>query len=333
MERQDIKQLEAPTSVPTTPTFTSTTNDLLTETHSSGIVDNNAITDITNGSIAGAIGKTIEYPFDTIKVRLQTQGSKLFPTTWSCIKYTYQNEGIRRGFFQGISSPLCGAALENATLFLSYNQCSKLIENYTQFSPITNILISGGFAGSCASFVLTPVELIKCKLQISNIQNQTIASNLLMKSTSSAKNLKLHNTRIVPTIQTILKTNGISGLWQGQSSTFIRETIGGVVWFATYEIMKKTLKARDPTRTENKTWELLLSGGSAGLLFNASIFPADTIKSVMQTEQLKLKESIFKILATQGIPGFYRGLGITLIRAVPANAAVFYTYETLSKKA
>lgn len=110
-----------------------------------------AIRDIVNGSIAGACGKVIEFPFDTVKVRLQTQSSSVFPTTWSCIKYTYQHEGIVRGFFQGIASPLVGASLENAMLFVSYNQCHKFLEKHTNVSSLGEVLISGGVAGSCAS--------------------------------------------------------------------------------------------------------------------------------------------------------------------------------------
>ncbi|CCC67744.1 hypothetical protein NCAS_0A11860 [Naumovozyma castellii] len=276
----------------------------------------NALSDIVNGSIAGAFGKIIEYPFDTVKVRLQTQGSHIFPTTWSCIKYTYHNEGVWRGFFQGIGSPLFGAALENATLFVSYNQCSNVLEKFTNVSPLSNILLSGAFAGSCASFVLTPVELIKCKLQVSNLQ--------------TAVEGQIKHTKIIPTLMYVLREKGILGLWQGQSSTFIRESLGGVAWFATYEVMKQGLKDRRKD-TENKTWELLVSGASAGLAFNASIFPADTVKSMMQTEHITLINAVKKVLTTYGITGFYRGLGITLIRAVPANATVFYMYETLSK--
>ncbi|CCD22598.1 uncharacterized protein NDAI_0A04420 [Naumovozyma dairenensis CBS 421] len=276
----------------------------------------NAMSDILNGSIAGAFGKVIEYPFDTVKVRLQTQGSKMFPTTWSCIKYTYNHEGVLKGFFQGIGSPIFGAALENATLFVSYNQSSMFLERHTNVSAMNNILISGAFAGSCASFVLTPVELIKCKLQVSN----------LMKDVQG----QVRHTKIIPTLTHILRERGILGLWQGQSSTFIRESLGGVAWFATYEIMKKTLKSRHGGE-DSKTWELLVSGASAGLAFNGSIFPADTVKSMMQTERISLMNAVKKVLTTHGIPGFYRGLGITLIRAIPANATVFYVYETLSK--
>lgn len=276
-----------------------------------------ALRDIINGSIAGAFGKTIEYPFDTVKVRLQTQDAKVFPTTWSCIKYTYKNEGILRGFFQGIGSPVFGASLENAVLFVSYNQCSQLLERHSKVSPLQQILLSGAFAGSCASLVLTPVELVKCKLQVSNLQN----------SIDGVKK----PTKIIPTIKAVLQERGFLGLWQGQSGTFIRESFGGVAWFSTYEILKNYLKDRHEDGRDSDTWELLFSGATAGLAYNASIFPADTLKSMMQTENIGLLQCAKRVIATSGIAGFYRGLGITLIRAVPANAAVFYTYESLSK--
>lgn len=288
---------------------------IITEQKDRGL-KSKALRDIINGSIAGAFGKMIEYPFDTIKVRLQTQDSKLFPTTWSCIKYTYKNEGIMRGFFQGIGSPVFGASLENAVLFVSYNQCAGFLEKHTKMSSLQQIIISGAFAGSCASFVLTPVELVKCKLQVSNLQN-------------TAKG-ETKPTQIIPTVRDVLKERGILGMWQGQSGTFLRESFGGCAWFATYEVMKDYLKSTHKDGSDSYTWELLASGASAGLTYNASIFPVDTLKSMMQTEQIGLLDCAKKVFAKSGISGFYRGLGITLVRAVPANAVVFYTYESLS---
>lgn len=277
----------------------------------------NAWKDTIRGSIAGAFGKLIEYPFDTVKVRMQTQDAKTFPTTLSCIKYTYRNEGIARGFFQGIGSPIFGASLENAVLFVSYNQCTSFLEKHAKITALQQIIISGAFAGACASLVLTPVELIKCKLQVSNLQN--LQSGIKKP------------TKILPTIRLVLQERGVMGLWQGQSGTLIRETLGGVAWFATYELLKNYLKSLHEDGRDSDTWELLVSGASAGLAFNASIFPADTLKSMMQTEHIGLLQSAKRVMAKSGVSGFYRGLGITLIRAAPANAAVFYTYETLSK--
>lgn len=285
-----------------------------------------AFWEIVCGSIAGALGKCIEYPFDTVKVRMQTQGSNIFPTTWSCIKYTYDNEGIRNGFFQGIGSPIVGAALEHACLFVSYNQCFKFLELFTDFPNILIILIAGAFAGSCASFVLTPVELIKCKLQVSNLEIQLPDED--------------RHTEIIPTIRSILKERGFLGLWQGQSGTFIRESLGSMIWFGTFEIMKQHWIRQNSNKTAElgidnnseyiTSWQLLFCGACAGLAFNGSVFPADTIKSVMQTNHMGLMTAIHTIKERYGIAGFYRGLGITLLRSIPSNAAVFFTYERLA---
>ncbi|SCU83859.1 LAFA_0D06304g1_1 [Lachancea sp. 'fantastica'] len=275
-----------------------------------------ALRDIMYGSVAGAAGKVIEYPLDTVKVRLQTQPAHVFPNSWSCIKYTYAKEGLWKGFYQGLGSPLAGAALENAVLFVAFNQAQGfLTQRYGEYlAPTSRTIFAGAFAGACASYVLTPVELVKCKLQVSNLASS-----------------KTQHSKIGPTIKHIVQTRGIAGLWQGQSSTFIRESIGGAVWFASYEGVKRYLaQRRGQDNVQNHTWELLVSGASAGVAFNASIFPADTIKSTAQTEHLGIVNATKRILAKNGPAGLYRGLGITLLRAAPANAVVFYTYETLS---
>ncbi|SCU79910.1 LADA_0B03972g1_1 [Lachancea dasiensis] len=273
--------------------------------------------DIVYGSVAGAAGKLIEYPLDTVKVRMQTQPAHIFPTSWSCIKYTYAKEGLWKGFYQGLGSPVAGAALENAVLFVAFNRAQHFLENHYResLSPLSKTVLSGAFAGACVSYVLTPVELVKCTLQVSNLSGS-----------------KTKHSKIGPTIKHIVQSRGLLALWQGQSSTFIRECAGGAVWFTTYETVKKYLAHRrgGPSNEDNHTWELLTAGASAGVAFNASIFPADTIKSTAQTEHLGIVEATKRILARNGPAGLYRGLGITLLRAAPANAVVFYTYETLS---
>lgn len=80
-----------------------------------------AIKDIVCGSVAGVVGKYIEYPFDTIKVRLQSQPNTI-PLRYSgpldCFKQSLQRDGFL-GIYRGISAPLVGAAVETSTLFFS----------------------------------------------------------------------------------------------------------------------------------------------------------------------------------------------------------------------
>ena len=80
-----------------------------------------ALKDIVYGSTAGIVGKFIEYPFDTVKVRLQSQPDGL-PLRYSgpldCFKQSFRQDGFA-GLYRGISAPLVGAAVETSSLFFS----------------------------------------------------------------------------------------------------------------------------------------------------------------------------------------------------------------------
>ena len=70
--------------------------------------------------------------------------------------------------------------------------------------------------------------------------------------------------------------------------------------------------------------------------YNFVFYPADTIKSRMQTEETGSAKGKFldtaKVLWRQdGIRGFYRGCGITVFRAAPSSAIIFSIYEALRK--
>lgn len=63
-----------------------------------------------------------------------------------------------------------------------------------------------------------------------------------------------------------------------------------------------------------------------------SIAP-DSIKSVIQTSDkpLTIRETARTIYASRGIRGFFSGLGVAVLRAFPANAALFVGYEYTKK--
>lgn len=80
-----------------------------------------ALKDIVFGSAAGMVGKYIEYPFDTVKVRLQSQPDHLplrYAGPLDCFKQSLRNDGFL-GIYRGISAPLVGAAVETSSLFFS----------------------------------------------------------------------------------------------------------------------------------------------------------------------------------------------------------------------
>ena len=100
-----------------------------------------AIKDIVCGSVAGVVGKYIEYPFDTVKVRLQSQPDTLplrYTGPLDCFKKSLQRDGFI-GIYRGISAPLVGAAVETSTLFFSVSRDS--VRNNLR-SSLTNCCIA-----------------------------------------------------------------------------------------------------------------------------------------------------------------------------------------------
>lgn len=250
--------------------------------------------------------------------------------------------------------PIGGAMVENATLFVVYNQTQALLARVFPTAPtldgapqplfISHLATSAALAGACASFVLTPVELVKCKMQVQgSVQGST-------PSTSPAPGP-------VAITRSILQRDGLRGLWLGQTGTIIRETGGSAAWFTTFEVLSNNFIQRRRASGETgkngarfakgdlSALELMTAGAAAGVTYNCVLFPADCIKSTIQTEDelrglgkggvgeglarrsfVQVGKDIYR---ARGIAGLYQGCGLTALRAAPSSALIFYIYSRL----
>jgi mitochondrial ornithine carrier protein len=139
-----------------------------------------------------------------------------------------------------------------------------------------------------------------------------------------------------------LRSSGMRGLWVGHSGTMIREIGGSAAWFSTKEFIASLLLARHPEQRELASWESAFSGACAGGAYNLALFPADTVKSTMQTEAelrpgASLGQRTFWTVAkelyrAQGIRGLYAGGGITIARSIPSSAMIFWIYDGLKSR-
>lgn len=152
----------------------------------------------------------------------------------------------------------------------------------------------------------------------------------------------------ISVLTSVIRTTGFRGLWLGHTGTLIRETGGGAAWFSSKEAVARLLLARrnasqipGEPKSELKVWESAVSGACAGVSYNLALFPADTVKSAMQTEaELRPRApgepgptfgGMFRAMyKAQGLKGLYAGCGITVARAVPSSALIFIIYDRLS---
>lgn len=284
-------------------------------------------------------GKIIEYPFDTVKVRLQSQPDNLplrYAGPLDCFRQSFQTEGIR-GLYRGISAPMAGAAVETSSLFFSYRILQETMKatvcSPTEPLPFSALLVCGALSGSFTSLLLTPIELIKCKMQVpANAPGRRPPG-------------------IISLIASVFRHQGLLGFWRGQLGTLIRETGGSAAWFGSYEGMSALFRKYSkhaPAPSTAAGWvkeaqlplyQQMMAGAVAGVSYNFMFYPADTIKSRMQTEDVVrsagkgerlsfwgVGQSLWK---QQGLKGLYRGCGITVCRSAPSSAFIFSIYEGL----
>lgn len=304
------------------------------------------------------VSKVFEHPFDLTKVRLQSQvldTTARFNGPIDCLVKTWENEGVR-GLYRGLPAPIVAAMLENASLFMSYSELQNVIRRINS-QPLSHELslpqlaLAGAGAGAITSFLLTPVELVKCKMQVQMIAPKPISASIPESTATATLDSSLGPvSRPLPgpiaVLMSVVRTEGLRGLWLGQTGTLIRECGGGAAWFATKEFVgTKLIKRRgsELTRKDIVPWESALSGACAGGVFNFSMFPADSIKSTMQTEEdlrprgsnapkptfLGTAKAMYR---AQGVKGLYAGCGITVARAIPSSAIIFLIYDGLSSR-
>lgn len=140
----------------------------------------NVSKDLFCGIAAGTMCAFSGHPFDTIKVKMQVF-PQIYSTPLKCFKSIIKNEGLK-GFYRGFIPAITCNVLENGVLFLAYPSCCKftsymatnislidrLLTKLTKDQEFRNVItktIGGSFAGIFASIVISPTEMVKCRLQ------------------------------------------------------------------------------------------------------------------------------------------------------------------------
>lgn len=248
-------------------------------------------------SSLGCAGVVVGHPLDTVKILLQTQDAKnpKYGGTLDCFKSLLAREGVR-GLYKGMSSPLSGIAVINAIIFGVYGNTQRHLPNP---DSLKSYFLAGSVAGFCQSFFCSPMELAKSRVQVSS------------ESKTPFECLK-----------TIYNNHGLKGVFRGLNMTIAREVPAFGTYFWTYEFLTRDEDSSSPISTSS----MMLAGGTAGALSWFVIYPIDVLKSRMQIDDAKYKNSIDclrKSISAEGYGFLYRGLAPTILRAFPVNAATF----------
>ena len=101
--------------------------------------------------------------------------SPMYTGAIDCVKKTLANEGPK-GLYKGMATPLLGVVPTFAMCFFGNDfgkeQIRKFNGNSTQEElGVASLALAGGFSGTLTTSIMTPVERIKCILQVQQSGN------------------------------------------------------------------------------------------------------------------------------------------------------------------
>ncbi|KAM1172773.1 hypothetical protein ACFXTH_022972 [Malus domestica] len=286
------------------------------------------VKDLAAGTMGGVAQLVVGHPFDTIKVKLQSQPTPLpgqppkFSGAIDAVKQTLSAEGAG-GLYKGMGAPLATVAAFNAVLFTVKGQMETLLRSQPGVPlTVSQQVICGGGAGVAVSFLACPTELIKCRLQAQSAMGDAGSVGGAVKYGGPLDVAK----------QVLRSEGGVRGLFKGLVPTMAREIPGNAAMFGVYEALKQFFAGGQDTSGLGRG-SLIVAGGLGGAAFWGFVYPTDVVKSVIQVDDLKNPkysgsvDAFKKILASEGVKGLYKGFGPAMGRSIPANAACFLAYE------
>jgi solute carrier family 25 carnitine/acylcarnitine transporter 20/29 len=289
-----------------------------------------ALIDIFAGTIAGINVTFVGHPFDTLKVRLQTQpmDHPIYKGLSDCFWKTIKWEGIS-GLYKGVQSPLLGQMFFRANMFLAFGEAKRFFsKNGTRVIKWYEYYIAGSIAWGFSTLAECPIDFFKTQMQI-----QIIAAK-------KNPNTKLEFDGMLDCFKKIYGTKGIVGCYQGFLPHLMRNIPAGGLHLGNFEMIRLYYaKQHNCSVSEVPTKYNLLAGSVGGLCYWLFFYPFDVVKSaIMADSPWKENKRFHGIVDTwsqlyrEGGPKrFYRGLSPCLLRACPANAVLLYTSSFISE--
>ncbi|EPQ26813.1 uncharacterized protein PFL1_05791 [Pseudozyma flocculosa PF-1] len=292
------------------------------------------LTDLVAGSAAGSAQVLVGQPLDTIKVRAQTAAVGRFTGPMDVLRQTLRHEGLG-GLYKGITPPLVGVAAQTSILFTAFNLSKRLVSPLCPSNlSVSQIALAGGIAGGVNTVLSAPIELVKIRQQ-SNYDARSASMLSVFNSLRRDVGWK-------------------SGVYRGFWITFWREIPAYSAFYAAFEASKRAFAATlHPSSSSSSSshldapasipiWALMLSGSAGGIANWLASYPLDVVKSRVQLSDEPLARGgiagsryiahqTAHIYRTEGPRAFVRGLSPTLLRAIPAAAATFTTFELVKR--
>ncbi|GAV64490.1 Mito_carr domain-containing protein [Cephalotus follicularis] len=272
------------------------------------------------GGFGGIAGIISGYPLDTLRIRLQSSNSG---SAYSILRGVVTAEGPA-ALYRGMGAPLASVTFQNAMAFQIYAILSRAFDSSVSAKDppsYKGVALGGIGTGALQSIMLTPVELVKIRLQLQD------------KGSANLRQTVTHRGPI-SVAKSILRTEGLRGMYRGFTITILRDAPAHGFYFSTYEYMKEQLHPGCRKCGQESLRTMLMAGGLAGVASWVCCYPLDVIKTRLQAQShsspLKyngILDCFHRSVKQEGYSVLWRGLGTAVARAFVVNGAIFSAYE------
>ncbi|KAF9449559.1 mitochondrial FAD carrier protein [Macrolepiota fuliginosa MF-IS2] len=282
---------------------------------------------------AGVVTTLCLNPLDLIKVKFQVDtgaptggvGKQIF----HALRDIQQSQGWK-GLYRGISPNIAGNASSWGLYFLFYNMLKKQAAGGDINQPLSaaQYLICSAEASAVTAVITNPLWLVRVRMFATTKDSPHAYRGLWDGLTS------------------IAKTDGVAGLFRGTTLALVGVS-NGAIQFMAYEKMKawgfdqKRKRVERAGKTYNQELDKLSNLAystmsiSSKFIASAATYPYQVVRSRIQNNAQQelfpdISTTIMRTWKQEGLRGFYRGLGTSLIRVLPGNCITFVVYENLA---
>lgn len=299
------------------------------------------------GGLAACCAVTFSNPAEVAKTRLQLQGElvkgggiRVYNNTYDVLLKTAKNEGFR-GVQRGLGAAYVYQVLVNGTRLGFYEPLRVLTNRLFNIDPheqrLTTSVIAGTTSGAIGAALSNPLFLVKARMQ------------------AYSPALPVGTQRYYPNsmraLTTIVREEGIRGLFRGINASVLRTSIGSSVQVPSYMWTKNQLITNNILPSDS-FWTFLLSSSVSGLLILAVMQPADTVLTRVYNQPTQRLpngkhlgllyrnpiDALWKIMRTEGLSGWYKGTLAHFLRITPhtiitltANDVIIGAYKSLQR--
>ncbi|KAI8333203.1 mitochondrial carrier domain-containing protein [Choanephora cucurbitarum] len=274
-----------------------------------------------SGAGGGIVSMALTYPLVSVSSRLQVQkndtGKDAYKNTMDAFVKILAKEGPR-GLYSGLSSGIFGIAVTNGVYYYCYEAVKSIFEKTKgKGKPMSTAesMLAGALAGSAVVLATHPIWTVNTRL---TVKKGVEGDEKAPKANALSVGLQ------------ILQKEGVAGLYAGVKAALVL-VINPIIQYTVFEQAKNKISKHKALGN----LDFFLLGALSKLCATAITYPYIVIKSRMQVSQqgdekyTSILDGFKKIIATEGVPGLYKGISSKVVQSVLTAAFLFLAKEVL----